>query len=412
MKNFVKNKLKYLWNLNPTKKLQYLAWIFLILFYVLAYFKIVSLLYLLIGFSLLLDIFFLIHRHEILENVHRYLDRRTSIKKLDFYFIKDSDKIIDKAERVVNKRLLINIISSFYVPLFFTTMLFLYVFLNNHIMVIMISWLFILTVIPLAFSSFLLYLLIMIYKYPTICYTGIPAVSGIIYSISYSAIPIGNVKRLLDSFVFFELLLYLIITIVIYILFSRLPLYILRKIRANTIFVSAIVTVIITLLPQLLSQLVDYVMVSYNSSLTLEVISQANISPELKHILSQSYVIDAANFILKQEMLSGISGYTSYIVAGLTFSVLIGGLIISAKLSRKERFAQEKFREVLLNDNFDYSLLKIASYFGGDGIENLIISNKDLLDIIKQNEEDIEGDSKLLKNNVRQYLRAAKKELK
>ena len=134
-------------------------------------------------------------------------------------------------------------------------------------------------------------------------------------------------------------------------------------------------------------------------------ISKVSLDPELKDLLSQSIVVDTVNYVLKSEMISILSGYTWYIVAGLTLSILVGGLIISSKLSRKERFAQAKYRTFLIDGSFDYTELKYFSYLGGELIENQIFNNKELLDIVKQNELNIENDSGQLKYSVKTYLK-------
>lgn len=332
---------------------------------------------------------------------------------MDFYFIKDSEKIIDKAERIINKRLLDKVLTTVYIPVFFSIVSFVYIFKNNNIVLALNRWYFILIIVPLLLLIIWSNLLIFIYQFPTISYTIIPVfslvISAVIFSIFYEAFPVGRVQYFVNSQPLLKLLLYLMITILLYILFSRLPLYILRKIRSNTIFISAIVTLIVTLIPQLTSKIIDYFIIENNMKITPEIVSQhiskVSLDPELKDLLSQSIVVDTVNYVLKSEMISILSGYTWYIVAGLTLSILVGGLIISSKLSRKERFAQAKYRTFLIDGSFDYTELKYFSYLGGELIENQIFNNKELLDIVKQNELNIENDSGQLKYSVKTYLK-------
>lgn len=413
MREIIRSKIKLLKNLESTKKAQYLSWIYIILFFILGYFKIYSELYILLGIIILFDVYMFLHLKDIKEMLKLYKEKKVTIKKLDFYFIKDSEKIIDKAERIINKRLLDKVLTTVYIPVFFSIVSFVYIFKNNNIVLALNRWYFILIIVPLLLLIIWSNLLIFIYQFPTISYTIIPVfslvISAVIFSIFYEAFPVGRVQYFVNSQPLLKLLLYLMITILLYILFSRLPLYILRKIRSNTIFISAIVTLIVTLIPQLTSKIIDYFIIENNMKITPEIVSQhiskVSLDPELKDLLSQSIVVDTVNYVLKSEMISILSGYTWYIVAGLTLSILVGGLIISSKLSRKERFAQAKYRTFLIDGSFDYTELKYFSYLGGELIENQIFNNKELLDIVKQNELNIENDSGQLKYSVKTYLK-------
>lgn len=268
MREIIRSKIKLLKNLESTKKAQYLSWIYIILFFILGYFKIYSELYILLGITILFDVYMFLHLKDIKKMLKLYKEKKVTIKKLDFYFIKDSEKIIDKAERIINKRLLDKVLTTVYIPVFFSIVSFVYIFKNNNIVLALNRWYFILIIVPLLLLIIWSNLLIFIYQFPTISYTIIPVfslvISAVIFSIFYEAFPVGRVQYFVNSQPLLKLLLYLMITILLYILFSRLPLYILRKIRSNTIFISAIVTLIVTLIPQLTSKIIDYFIIENN----------------------------------------------------------------------------------------------------------------------------------------------------
>ena len=67
MREIIRSKIKLLKNLESTKKAQYLSWIYIILFFILGYFKIYSELYILLGITILFDVYMFLHLKDIKE---------------------------------------------------------------------------------------------------------------------------------------------------------------------------------------------------------------------------------------------------------------------------------------------------------------------------------------------------------
>ncbi|AOA00705.1 hypothetical protein BFC22_11680 [Carnobacterium divergens] len=324
------------------------------------------------------------NRSLIKKHLQKFISTQSDIKKLRYHFIKDLGKSIDCQSRLSNISVLNNIgMISYIVGLLNIAAIssLLTKVIGESKIIGLFNYISILLLLIFILWGWLCSLA---FKYTTVFYCTIPLISLFVYSIfepylNWVQIPI-------------KLCIYLFITGICYIFgVLILPLHILRKLNTKTVIISAILTILSTVLVQSSSLFTSMIINEQEMLLTKEMIQQDTSFPkEIINFLQNEDVISIINHFIKKEVTSEFTGAISLLSAGITLSFLIGGLLVTLRLSNAKKKAKATLYTALIgNSNIEYNCLVKCAYLGGDEYENIIVSNPNLLKIVKQYETTI-----------------------
>lgn len=359
-----------------------MAWIYIPLYLLSKELYLLSFLLILGGSCLL--VFF--SKKVLIENINHFFKERKKLKRLDYYYILDNDKLIDIEQR---RRVfsLFNNLTSGTVFVFLFNFLLLYLplthWFGNSTILNIVTGVLLFFITVFGFGGFLSEF---VYKHTTIFYISIPFVSSIIF-FSTLATKLGDLPDVAG------LGCYLLITALIYLSVSKiLPVHVLRNLNNQTVLISAVLTISAAFANQVFSIFFWRNVNSTDYHISIEkIIESKETSTSLKKLLIDNpKLIDLVNNFLDKEITAQLSSVISLSVTGITLSFLIGGYLINRKIRKNKSLAKKEFRNMLKNpDSIDYPSLVKCAFYGGEAYENLILSESSMRDIVFMNEKDL-----------------------
>lgn len=324
------------------------------------------------------------NRNLIKRHIQKFVSTQRDIKNLRYYFIKDLANSIDHQARLSNISVLNGMGMMSYIIGIFNIMamtnLLTKVLGENKVIGLFTS----ISVLLLLMFILWGWISSLVFKYTTLFYCIIPLISFFIYNL------FGTFLTLLPSPIKF--CIYLFITGICYVLYVLiLPLHILRKLNKKTVIISAILTISSTVLIQFSSLFTNIMINEHQMFLKKEMIKRdTSFSKEIINFLSNEDIINIINHFIRKELMEEFTGIFSLLTVGLTLSFLIGGLLVNLRLSKAKKKAKTiLYSSLLANIDMEYEILIKCAYLGGDEYESIIMSNSNLLQIIKQYETTI-----------------------
>lgn len=325
-----------------------------------------------------------INRIKIKQYIKTFFYEKKKLKQLEYFYITDDNKVIDLKKRESTFSLFSDLAFGTTIILWLSIIAFYYFltyFFDKSILyfLFMISSIFIVTI---GYGGLLVRI---INKYITTTYVLIPVFSMLLIL----CINDSQQNRIPNMVMF---IIGLCITILLYgMLGYFIPVHMLRKLNSRVILISSLFTIITTLIPQI----VVFYFSSYFklNGLTIDDIMQsADISGVLKTVIYDNpEIADIFNHFIENELLGQISTEITFLTTFFTISYIMGGLVITYKISKNKARAKSLFRRLILDTSkADYGLLVKCSFYGGDEYENLMLNNELMRRIILENEIDLE----------------------
>ncbi|AYW47840.1 hypothetical protein C7K38_05410 [Tetragenococcus osmophilus] len=332
------------------------------------------------------------NRLKIKRTLIKFNSKRKDIKDLKYYYLKDVTKIIDKQERLSNISVLNDIGVLSYIIGFANIIAIDYLLNRIFGKAIIVWWVVTFSILFLLLFMMWGWISSIAFKFTTFFYCSIPIVVALFL---YSFFE----KYLFALPASLQLCTFLIVTGVCYSIFvMKLPLHILRNLNSKTVIVSALLTVFSTVFIQSSSIFAEIMLKNQQALLTKETIQQdASFSTEIKNVLMNADIINAINHFIRREFTLELTNTLTLMTAGLTFSFLIGGLLITLRLTKTKMVAKKNFFTLLIDpcSQITYEDLIKCAYLGGYEYENMIISNTKCLNIIIKQETKINLPSKI-----------------
>lgn len=315
------------------------------------------------------------------KNVKKFSSKRKDIKKLKYYFLKDTTHSIDRNERISNAVSLNNIVSLYYFASFFLIGSIFYL-LNKFFSVPLVIVHFIQAILITSLLFLLCsWIILLIFRNTTLFFICIPALVFVIYNL-FSTF-------LIDIPTSLKLCIFLSITTICYFIFTRaLPLHFLRKLNFSIVIISALLTIFTTVLIQSSPTFTEMLLNNEKILLTKEVVQEeSTFSNKIKNFLTNEDVMNTINHFIMKEFTTEITNILSLISAGITLSFLIGSLLVSLRISKAKVSAKEKLYTLLISGNeIKYEKLVEYAYKGGEECESIILSNPECLNVIRKHE--------------------------
>lgn len=318
----------------------------------------------------------------ILRNIKSILKRKKDIENLKYFYITDSDKLIDKQKRVN----VLQFSEDFTVGVYFTIMLNLvalcYLLMKINIPNNWISGLAIIIIMLLSFLVMINYIIKFVFKYTTFSYILIPFISFLIYIIFHEYFDYYTT--------WIEFIIYLSITGMLFtILIYKCPLYVLRQLGARSVIITVIITFSITLLIYLLSYYFEWFIVKEHYLLNLDKVKMMESEMIRKFFIDNPGAINVFNQFFKNVIFDELNTYISLYSTFITISYSFSGMLILIRISKNKNLAKSKFRDILLKSSYDYTSLIYCAYLGGEEYENLILNNDRLREVVIDHEKEM-----------------------
>lgn len=337
-------------------------------------------------YVILLTIYLVFKNKKVIKkNITTFFCERKNLKNLKYYHITDDNKTIDMEKRK-NTFSLLKDMGGTAIVIFFFNFFPIYFLAQKSLEDSWISnsllW-FAVIFIFLGYGGFFIEI---IYKYTTAIYLFIPIIGTAIY--------FTFVNNFLEyKPVFIKLTVFLVIVMLLYLLLSAiLPIHILRHLNGRTVLISSFLTIATTFLGQIVSYFFSQFLHTSDYLLTARDIEKAtDVSNNLKKIiLENTELIKVMNDFYEKEVLRQLTVSTNLIMTALTFSFIIGGLIITKKIKNNNKKAKKLYRSFIKdNSKINYTSLVQCAFYGGEEYENLILNNELMSKIVLENESNI-----------------------
>ncbi len=317
-----------------------------------------------------------------------FKNNRSSVKKLEHYFICDLTKDEDtKARREAWERL----VSVTEYPYFFATILTIGLVIVSStwnsfvpLAVVTIAWFLVMVLIAAP-----PYLLRFTHKYPTIAFFAIPAVAGVFLLLTST--PFTNSPPFVWG------VIYVAYSVVLFTLYSlAIPVHILRRVRSHAVTVILIVTILMSFLPQVASFLLGMFLIPGPLSRDdyEAFINALKMDPTVTASLNTNELYDLFSDLLNQIFQLLLQQWATPIIAmigvAISSALLVGRGMVDRKITKNRIDAQNKYQALRLADNSaNYETFREISFLGGDQFDNLLLSDDSYIALIQDNEGDL-----------------------
>ncbi len=203
-------------------------------------------------------------------------------------------------------------------------------------------------------------------------------------------------------------LLYLTLCFVSYIAFVIfLPINIFRKITPRLAFIPTIITIVTQIVLSYKDVIFSLMTNNVSDKVTHSLFDDTylNVRNE-KDFINMLYAV--YNYIFVEKKYNEFYNLLSMLSIGITLTFLIGGILVTLRTYLLDSKAKKKWRSIIFSTEVSYKTLLECAYIGGTEYENLILSNSQYLNIIKENEENI-GDEKDWKERFHEIKKNWKK---
>lgn len=319
----------------------------------------------------------------ILQHLKKVRNERGKIKNLDYHFITDDANVLDRISRQ-------NLFEGLTVSTFFTYFIglldvFAIQYLLNEASQSQEDSPFIFFGLAvLIFIAFIGQFLSFAFKHTTLIYCLIPIVSAVIFGIArYS-----NADSILSKLPLYgSFIVYLMISLTLYLLITFLyPVFILRNLNATTVIIGSILTLIVTIFGYFVSEYLTQEIVINLNRFGMEGLLPQNAKSFLSD--NKEFAELSTRFFEREKKII-VNRYIGIVSSGITLSFVLGGLLVTRKLTNAKKKAKKIYRNKISHGRFNYQDIKECGYYGGEEYENLLLTNPVTLAMILQEEGDL-----------------------